>query len=111
MKIGLFGYSSLIAAMAVILLAPAVPAAERMDRQNADGIGVLLEIRTDGVIINDVFRRLAPGVAYKNPDGEEQPPESFHRGDRVAFVKDDQGRIAVMWHLPEKELERTKKSF
>ncbi|GEM_PF-687487 len=67
-----------------------------------DGQGKIEVIRSQGFIINDIFRPVSPGTSYHCPGSVWGSKTMFSKGDYVAFLLDDEGRIKSLWLICKK---------
>lgn len=71
--------------------------------EDCNGQGVVDEIRPDGVVINDIYYRLIPGVDIINTDERQPSRRNIIKGDAVAFWLNSQGRIRAFYFLRARE--------
>lgn len=96
----------LVVGWTAFLFNPSGPCcAEQKEAHGFDGRGVLHAMRSDGVVINDIYYALAPDAQYRANDKPNAKKESRQRsmavGQFVAFRIDAQGRINLIQVIPQ----------
>ncbi len=64
------------------------------------GYGRIDVLDEDGVIIADVFIKLAPYVTYHTPTNMDSYMAEFNPGDLVGWLKNLEGEIISLWLIP-----------
>ena len=71
--------------------------------QDYDGQGVVEEIRSDGMVINDIYYRLIPGAEMINCGVLKTSSKKITKGDRIAFWLNRKGFIRALYLLRKHE--------
>jgi hypothetical protein len=65
-----------------------------------DGYGRMDMLEENGVVIEDVFFKLASFVTYNTPTNMDSTSAEFNIGDLVGYLTDPEGEITSLWLIP-----------